>query len=453
MTAAPTEHHLARSRTGALVLILLLGGGLPAAARDYAPETAVERIPLKGPLASADAEVSGLAWYRDHLILLPQSEPPEGEEIRPSLYALSKDDILARLFGPRRTALDPEPIDVDLGDLQEKLSAFEGFQQFDGFEAIAFQGDRAFLTIEARTSEEKMRGFLVTGILARDLSVLRLETDSIRAIDPQTSLDNYSEESVFVAHGSVLTLYEVNGSAVDGKRPDGASPRAHVFGTDLGPRGTIPFPDDVEYRITDVTDLDATGRFWAINYFFPGDEELTPRSDPLAEEYGQGETHLHSRVVERLVELEYRPAGITRVDRPPIQLELHPEGPRNWEGLARLDDRGFLLVTDKHPETLLAFVPADAPGVDERLLQCPASGPSPSLVTLRGANFGAQQGTGTLQLARARAPAPEDAVVTLWTNDRVVLQIPANLDTGEAVQILMRPEGSTTPLTTTFTVS
>jgi hypothetical protein len=32
---------------------------------------------------------------------------------------------------------------------------------------------------------------------------------------------------------------------------------------------------------------------------------------------------------------------------------------RNWEGLVRLDDYGFLLATDKYPRTILAFVPLD----------------------------------------------------------------------------------------------
>ena len=30
---------------------------------------------------------------------------------------------------------------------------------------------------------------------------------------------------------------------------------------------------------------------------------------------------------------------------------------RNWEGIARLEGRGFLLVTDQFPDTILAFVP------------------------------------------------------------------------------------------------
>ncbi len=45
-------------------------------------------------------------------------------------------------------------------------------------------------------------------------------------------------------------------------------------------------------------------------------------------------------------------------DRAPIQLTLVDEATvRNWEGIARLDGRGFLIATDTYPATILAFVP------------------------------------------------------------------------------------------------
>jgi hypothetical protein len=70
--------------------------------------------------------------------------------------------------------------------------------------------------------------------------------------------------------------------------------------------------------------------------------------------------------VERLVEFQLSHAGIVLVDRPPIQLEL-PDNllgmiGRNWEGLVRLDERGFLLATDTFPGTILAFVPTPEDG-------------------------------------------------------------------------------------------
>jgi hypothetical protein len=67
--------------------------------------------------------------------------------------------------------------------------------------------------------------------------------------------------------------------------------------------------------------------------------------------------------VERLVELKQMPRAIVRTATPPLYLEL-ANTPRNWEGVVRFDDdtrRGFLLVSDRHPTTLLAYVAASPP--------------------------------------------------------------------------------------------
>ena len=89
----------------------------------------------------------------------------------------------------------------------------------------------------------------------------------------------------------------------------------------------------------------------------PGEGDLRRETDPIAERYGQGPTHQTYEGVERLVEFQYSEAGITLLDVPPIQLALLEEDLRNWEGLVRLDERGFLIATDKFPQTILGFVP------------------------------------------------------------------------------------------------
>ena len=132
------------------------------------------------------------------------------------------------------------------------------------------------------------------------------------------------------------------------------NPEMHRFDFNLRPLSAVPFPN-VEYRITDATALDEEKRFWAINYFYPGDKDLLPERDFLAIRYGRGVTHRQQATVERLVEFAYDAQGITRTDRAPIQLLLGDVS-RNWEGIARLDERGFLLATDKFPETMLGFV-------------------------------------------------------------------------------------------------
>jgi hypothetical protein len=311
-------------------------------------EVSVTEIPLAGPVAQAQAEISGMAWYGDHLILLPQYPRVVFREGNGALLALPKADLLAYLDGTLAGPLEPTPIPFLAPDVASQIDGFEGY------EAITFLGDQAFLTIEARTSGG-MRGYLVSGRIAPDLSTLVLNPAVLTEIASQPEIGNKSEEAMLVAGDRLVTIYEVNGAAIN------PSPVAHLFDTQLAPAGTIPFPN-VEYRITDATELDAEGRFWAINYFFPGDTELLPSSDPLADRYGQGPTHAQAPTVERLLEFSYSDSGIDLVDRPPIQLALIDSAlgglGRNWEGLVRLDERGFLLVTDQFPDTILAFVPA-----------------------------------------------------------------------------------------------
>jgi len=146
-------------------------------------------------------------------------------------------------------------------------------------------------------------------------------------------------------------------------------PIAHVYGLDLSEQGVVRFPN-IEYRITDATELDEAGYFWAINYFYPGDEEKYQpfRPEPLALTFGAGPSHAKLDTVERLVEFQLTEDGIKLTGKPPIQLSLigaslvllgesiADQISRNWEGIVRLDDRGFLLATDKFPNTLLGFV-------------------------------------------------------------------------------------------------
>jgi hypothetical protein len=64
------------------------------------------------------------------------------------------------------------------------------------------------------------------------------------------------------------------------------------------------------------------------------------------------------RKPDTIVRLESSPPPEQPVHLIPIYLEKTQQNrPRNWEGLVRFEDRGFLVVTDKFSITLLAFVP------------------------------------------------------------------------------------------------
>jgi hypothetical protein len=305
-------------------------------------EQPVTVIRLAGPASDARAEFSAMAWYSNTLVLLPQYPHRFGHQ----LFYLSKESIEAYLQGDAPPlALQPLPL---LGfEVAQALAGFEGF------EALAFAGNRVYMTVETKTADE-MLGHLLTGEIAPDLSALTLYPEPHATIPPQTRLRNFSDEAIVLAGDSVLTFYEVNGFLLNRR------PVAHRFAQDsLAPQDPLPL-SHLEYRLTDATSLDEEGRFWVINYYFPGDFQLDLGPDPLAVTYGAGPTHSQYPVVERLVELQYTPDGVTLVDAPPIQLQLIERIARNWEGIVRFETpnfSGFLLVTDRFPGTLLAFVP------------------------------------------------------------------------------------------------
>ena len=292
-----------------------------------------------------EAEVSGMAWYGDYLILLPQfpsrfAQPGSDG----SIYALPKAEIIAFLNGSRSAPLNPIAIPFVASGLANFIYGFEGF------EAIAFSGEIAYFTIESH-SGAPMMAFLTTGRISPDLSLVTLDTSTLVTLSPQTFLPNFSDETMFVSGEKAITIYEANGKSVN------ANPVAHRYDPATFLLETIPFPN-IEYRITDATDIDAAGRFWVINSFSPKDSWLATETDPIAEKFGEGSSHVKFEAVERLIELQYAPTGITLTDTPPIQLKLiEGESVRNWEALARLDERGFLLMTDKHPRSIFAFVP------------------------------------------------------------------------------------------------
>lgn len=309
-----------------------------------ATEQSVRTIALASPLNRANAELSGMAWYGEQLILLPQYP----SRFNDNVFAIAKSDINAYLAGQNSNPLVPKAIPFSDAGLSTSIAGFEGF------ESIAFIGERVFLTVESKPSlmSGKMLGYVVEGTIAPHLSRIRLNGNKLR-IEPQAELSNTSDETIVASSDRLLTLYEANGSNVNPK------PKAHVFDLTVGltPQPSISFPN-IEYRVTDATPMDDTGKFWVINYMFPGDAaKLQPAKDPIASKYGLGPTHAKSQTVERLLELQLTPSGVVLTDRAPIVLKLAEDGQsRNWEGIAMLDQRGFLLVTDQHPNTILAFV-------------------------------------------------------------------------------------------------
>ena len=308
-------------------------------------EAAVQVIPLTGPIASPDAQISGMAWYGDTLVILPQYP----ERISPktgaaSVFALSKQDILDYLSGSLIGPLTPIRLSFQAPNFGAQIPGYEGY------EGIAFDGELVFLTIEAN-HQGSMQGFLISGEIQPDLNQIRLDPTSLTEIPLPVQIFNYAYETLLIADGQALTIFEANGTELN-PNPSAFS----IERSSLAPN-VVDF-GNIEYRLTDATALDENGRFWVMNIFMPIEFWLYTDSDPLFEKYGQGDTHSEHMNVERMLELQYDGESYSLTENEPVQLELIDElNSRNWEALVILEDMGFLAMTDTYPETILGFIP------------------------------------------------------------------------------------------------
>ncbi len=317
------------------------GSEVPASSATV-EEAAVRTLPLAAPLDDPQVEISGLAWYGDTLVVLPQYPHREATQGR-RLWGIPRAEIDRYRADTTSGALRVFPIPVDASAVRSYSSAYEGC------EALAFQGDTIYIVTESEGASTGMTGHLVRGRVAPGLEGITLEGPSVRTLPRQAALPNMSYEAMLLRGDTLVTLYEANGAAVNPR------PRAYRFGPALQPVDSVRFPA-LEYRLTDATAPDEAGRFWVTNYFYPGERDLLqPATDSIARRHGRGATHARSAVVERLVEYQFANGRIRRTDRPPLWLRLGDGSGRNWEGVVRYGD-GFLLATDRFPKTMLAYV-------------------------------------------------------------------------------------------------
>src|SRR5690349_11865464 len=191
----------------AVLFVFFYRGNENGSSSSVLEERAVVTLPLSGPLSEPRAEISGLAWYEDNLILLPQYPNVFDENGDGLLYYLPKEEILAYLDGTSTAALEPRPIQLIAPDLTDQI------RNFQGFESIGFSDSRAFLTIEAGDGTD-MEGYLISGTISTDLSQLVLDTTKLASIDPQAVSANHTDESILVFEDKIITFYEVNGEAI-----------------------------------------------------------------------------------------------------------------------------------------------------------------------------------------------------------------------------------------------
>lgn len=297
----------------------------------------VVSLALPKELREGDLEFSGMAWYDEQLVLLPQYP----KRANNNLLSIGKKDILAHLDG-KGGELPFTMIRFDDGGISDIIEGFEGF------EALVFDGESVWLTIESH-NDAGMLGWLVRGQVLGDLEAIVLDGSKMQPLASQSLIKNASDEALVLWQGRPCSFYEDNGLNVNG------NPVAHCFDAQSGVMIQMPFPR-IEYRVTDACELDANGHFWVLNYFYPGDKHLETADDLLTKSFMTCEQDAKGRV-ERIVPLRVTDSGFALGEESPIYLRLLANGKSpNWEGLAALDELGFLVITDTHPETIFGFV-------------------------------------------------------------------------------------------------
>ncbi|MCB9259747.1 MAG: hypothetical protein H6612_10405 [Ignavibacteriales bacterium] len=305
-------------------------------------ESEILPIKLLGEIAERNSEISGLCWFGSKLILLPQY-PNNFKGSAGKIFYIEKNRLDNYINGNDTSPILPEYFEIDLSAIKDF------FQLGSGFEAITIIDNTAYFTIES-LNNGKTETLLVKGIIDTLNNSIGLDENSIVKDPADLFIHNISDESILNYQNNIFPIYEIFGKNINKK------PQVSVFDNNLKFLQKIDFPN-IEYRITDVTSVDDSDKFWAINYFYPGDnKKLNPAKDELFEKYGIGKSHQYLNPVERLVEFKILDKKIDFSEKSPIYLKLLPNDSRNWEGIARFENKGFLLTTDTFPETILAFV-------------------------------------------------------------------------------------------------
>ncbi len=310
-------------------------------------ETAVQLIRLAAPLDQDKAEISGLAWCQGKLILLPQYPERLNDDEISYFYYLELQEITDYIDGVSTQPLIPKPIRVNQKDLRKAVTFF------DGFEAIACHDNKLWLSIEALNILGSYQSFVVPGVinLTQDPRI-EIDHESLVQLKTQSQLKNIGDEAIVLLGDDVIAIHEVNDARAV------KHPKARLVSRQSQAISELTFPN-LPYRITDATELDDQQRFWAINYKYSGDKFSRNTTDNLVSRFAQGASHKEYYNVERLLEFQVEGKNIKLIDQAPIQLKMTDVEGRNWEGIVRLEGRGFLIVTDKHPATLLGFVAVD----------------------------------------------------------------------------------------------
>ena len=242
------------------------------------------------------------------MLVLPQY-PSRFNPDTSKIFFIEKSEINNFIDGKSQGPINYGFFSIDISGIEKFFSLGSGF------ESLTVNNNYIFLTIEYM-EKGSTRSILIKGEIDSLENRIILDKSSITEINHKLSLYNISDESILYFDDKIIPIFEVYGYNIN------SHPKVPVFSTGFDLISEWKFPT-VEYRITDATSVDDSGRFWAINYFYPGDnDKLNPAKDNLFEKYGIGESHKNYDPVERIVEFQIVNNKIIISQNPPLYIKL-----------------------------------------------------------------------------------------------------------------------------------
>ncbi|MCP5064427.1 MAG: hypothetical protein GY936_18460, partial [Ignavibacteriae bacterium] len=119
-------------------------------------ETEIIQIQLAGEVAIRKSEFSGLCWYNNDLILLPQYPDRFSDEAGGKIFYISKERIKSYLSGKNKSPLEAEYFSINVNDFPDLFSFGSGF------ESVTINNNIAYFTIES-ASMQKTETYLISG--------------------------------------------------------------------------------------------------------------------------------------------------------------------------------------------------------------------------------------------------------------------------------------------------
>ena len=160
-------------------------------------EISFKEISLKGQITDPQQEISGMDWYKNQLVLLP-------ENLGGFLYMISKQKIFKSIDSSNPQSIEPKKTVFTTPDYSKFIPGFEGL------EAIAFNKNDVYITIEANDGGQ-MQGYLAWGNIDPNTHHVTIPKQNLLKLETPIQIKNMAFESLLIYKNSVIAIYEAQG--------------------------------------------------------------------------------------------------------------------------------------------------------------------------------------------------------------------------------------------------